>query len=73
MPTYRALDTTCDDLGLIEHTAPSVARGDVVMLRDGREPLLTARVEQAGSGPFAGPLEVAIARTSLTTSDDSIV
>ena len=45
VPTYRLHDTTGDDLGLIEHPAPNVEPGDVVMLADGREALVTARVE----------------------------
>ena len=44
MPTYRLHDTTGDDLGLIEHPAPNVEPGDLVVLADGREALVTARV-----------------------------
>jgi hypothetical protein len=71
VPTYRLHDTTGEDLGLIEHPAPNGEPGDVVMLPDGREALVTARVE-AEARPLAALLEVAIARTPLT-SDDSIV
>ena len=70
VPTYRRHDTTGDDLGLIEHPAPNVEPGDVVMLDDGREALVTARFETDG-GRFAALLEVAIAPTPLT-SDESI-
>ena len=70
MPTYRLHDTTGDDLGLLEHPAPNVEPGDVVVLPDGREALVTSRVE-AEPGPLAALLEVAIAATPLT-SDDSI-
>jgi hypothetical protein len=45
VPTYRLHDTTGDDLGVIEHPAPNVEPGDVVVLADGREALVTARVE----------------------------
>jgi hypothetical protein len=45
VPIYRLHDTTGDDLGLLEHPAPNVEPGDVVMLGDGREALVTARVE----------------------------
>jgi hypothetical protein len=55
MPTYRLHDTTGDDLGLIEHPAPNVEPGGVVMLPDGREALVVARVE-AEPGPLAGSL-----------------
>ena len=71
MPTYRLHDHAGDDLGLLEHPAPNVEPGDVVMLPDGREALVTARVETGGVGPFAGLLEVAVAPTPLT-SDDAI-
>jgi hypothetical protein len=66
----RLHDTTGDDLGLIEHPAPNVGPGDVLMLPDGREALVTARVD-AEPGPLTELLEVAIAPTPLT-SDDSI-
>ncbi len=50
MPEYRLHDTTGDDLGLIEHPAPNVEPGDVAVLLDGRQALVTARVEaQPGS------------------------
>ena len=54
MPTYRLHDTTGDDLGLIEHPAPNVELGDVVVFPDGREALVTARVEP---GPLTALLE----------------
>jgi hypothetical protein len=53
----------------IEHPAPNVEPGDVVML-PGREALVTARVE-AEPGPLVALLEVAIAPTPLA-SDDTI-
>ena len=55
---------------LIEHPAPNLEPGDVVVLVDGREALVTARVE-AEPGPLTALLEVAIAPTPLT-SDESI-
>jgi hypothetical protein len=58
VPTCRIHDTT-EDLGLIEHPAPNVEPGDVVMLVDGRDALVTARVE-AKPGPLAGMLEVVV-------------
>jgi hypothetical protein len=60
--------TTGDDLGLIEHPAPNVEPGDVLVLPDGREALVTARVE-AASGQLVALLEVAIAPTPLTSGD----
>jgi hypothetical protein len=36
VPLYRLHDTTGDDLGLIEHFAPNLEPGDVVVLADGR-------------------------------------
>ena len=71
MPTYRVHDTIGDDLRVIEHPAPNVGPGDVVVLDDDREALVTARVETNGVGSFAALLEVAIAPTPLT-SDESI-
>jgi hypothetical protein len=67
--TYRLHDTTGDDLGLIEHPAPNVEPGDVVVLEDGRESLVTARVETDGRGPYAALLEVAIAPSRLEADD----
>jgi len=70
VPTYRLHDTTGDDLGLIEHPAPNIEPGDVVMLADRREALVTARVE-TDRRQVAALLEVAIAPTPLT-SDEGI-
>jgi len=50
VPTYRVHDTTGDDLGVIEHPAQNVEPGDVVVLPDGREAPVVARVETYGSG-----------------------
>ncbi len=55
---YRVHDTTGDDLGTIEHPAPNVEPGNVVILTDGHEALVTARVETT-RGPLAALLEVA--------------
>jgi hypothetical protein len=41
MPTYRVHDYAGDDLGLVEHPAPNVESGDVVVLADGRQALVT--------------------------------
>jgi len=61
VPTYRVHDHKGDGLGLLEHPAPNVEPGDVVVLPDGREALVTARVE-AKPGPLAALLEVVVAR-----------
>jgi hypothetical protein len=68
VPTYRLHDTTGDDLRLIEHPASNVEPGDVVVLPDGREALVTARVE-ADPRPLAGLLEVVIAPSRLDADD----
>ena len=60
---YRLHDTTGDDLGTVEHPAPNVEPGDVAVLADGREAIVTARVETYGRGPLAALLEVAVAPT----------
>lgn len=59
MPTYRVHDHTGDDLGLLEHAAPNVEPGDVVVFADDREALVTARVE-AEPRPLAALLEIAV-------------
>ena len=72
MAIYRLHDTTGDDLGLLEHPAPNLEPGDVVVVADGREAIVTARVEaEPGWGQLVAMLEVAIAPTPLT-SDESI-
>ena len=72
MSVCRVHDTTGDDLGLLEHPAPNLEPGDVLVVADGREAIVTARVEaEPGPGPLVALLEVAIAPTPLT-SDESI-
>jgi hypothetical protein len=63
LPTNRLHDTTGDDLGPLEHPAPNLEPGDVVVLPDGREALVTARAE-VEPGPLAALLEVVIAPAS---------
>lgn len=58
MPTYRLHATDGDDLGLLEHPAPNMEPGDVVMLADGRDALVTARVE--GRPPLEALLQVVV-------------
>ena len=60
--TYGLYDTMGDDLGLFEHAAPSVEPGDVLTLADGREALVTARVEGAPR-PLAALLEIVVVPT----------
>jgi hypothetical protein len=61
MSIYRLHDTTGDDLGLLEHPAPNLEPGDVVVLADGREAVVTARVEvEPGPGPLVATLEVLV-------------
>jgi hypothetical protein len=62
MSIYRLHDTTGEDLGLLEHPAPNLEPGDVVVLADGREGVVTARVEaEKGWGQLVATLEVAVA------------
>lgn len=58
MPTYRLHDTTGDDLGVVGHPAPNIEPGDVIVLADGREALVTGRVETHGAGPLAALLQI---------------
>jgi hypothetical protein len=57
---YRLHDTTGDDLGHVQHPAPNLEPGDLVILEDGREALVTARVETRRD-PLAALLEVVVA------------
>jgi hypothetical protein len=57
---YHLHDTTGDDLGVIEHPASNVEPGDVLLLDDGREAVVTCRVE-TGGGALAALLEVIVA------------
>jgi hypothetical protein len=59
-----------NDLGVIEHPAPNVEPGDVIVREDGREALVTARVETDG-GPLAPLLEVAPSTPSLAGLPDA--
>jgi hypothetical protein len=68
VPTYGLHDTAGDDLGLLEHPAPNLEPGDVVLIPDGREALVSARVD-AEPGPLAGLLEVVIAPSRLEADD----
>jgi hypothetical protein len=60
------MPTTATTSGLLEHPAPNLEAGDLVLLADGREALVTARVE-AQPGPFEALLEVA----PLVARDDA--
>jgi hypothetical protein len=67
---YRLRDTTGDDLGLLEHPAPNLEPGDVVVVADGREAVVTARVEaEPGWGQLVAMLEVAVAPSRLEADD----
>jgi len=65
---YRLHDTTGDELGTLEHPAPNVEPGDVVVLADGREALVTSRVA-AAPGPLAALLEVVVAPSPVIRDD----
>ncbi len=60
---YRIHDHNADDLGLIEHPAPNLepGDGDVIVLADGREALVTTRLEGSPSGRLTAMLQVAVA------------
>jgi hypothetical protein len=60
MPAYRVHDHAGDDL---EHPAPNLEPGGVIVLANGREALVAARVETNG-GTLAAQLEVVIANAS---------
>ena len=72
MPIYRIHDTTGEDLDLLEHPAPNLEPGDVVVFADGREGVVTARVEvEPGAGPLVATLEVRILHERLHQSHDA--
>jgi hypothetical protein len=58
VPTYRLHAHDGDDLGLLEHPAPNVEPGDVVLLADGREALVTTRIEGGQGSRFEAILQV---------------
>ena len=67
---YRLHDTTGEDLGSLEPFAPNLEPGDVVVLADWREAVVTARVEaEPGWGQLVAMLEVAIAPSRLEAED----
>ena len=68
MAHYRLHGHTGDDLGTIEHAAGNLEPGDIVFLPDGREALVTARVE-AEAGTLAALLEVVVAPSPLDRDD----
>ena len=68
VPTYAPNDTTGVDLGLLEHPAPSLEPGDVVVIPNGHEAPVTARVE-AEPGLLAALLEVVVAPSELDADD----
>lgn len=65
LPIYRLHDHTGDDLGRLEHLAPNVQPGDVVVL----EALVNGRVESQPGAPIAALLEVVIAPTYHPADD----
>jgi hypothetical protein len=63
VPAYRLHDTAGDDLGQLEHPSAGLEPGDVVHLSDGREAVVTARVETDDEAILA-LLEVLVAPSS---------
>ena len=62
MPTYRVHALSGDDLGLIDHAAGNVGRGDVVQLPNGHDAIVTVRTETGEDG-IEALLEVAVPPT----------
>ena len=63
MPSYRLHDTHANDLGILEHPAPNLVPGDVILLDDGREALITARVDTPIGHPLTAMLEVVVSES----------
>jgi len=59
MPMYLLQDER-RYLGLLEHPAPNVEPGDYVVLQDGRQALVTGRIEAGRSSRFAAILDVEV-------------
>jgi hypothetical protein len=61
MPTYHLRDDeTGTSLGILEHPAPNVEVADVVLLADGREAIVTARVEGRLGSRYTAVLELGV-------------
>jgi hypothetical protein len=59
MPTYRLRDDESgEELGVLEHPAPNVDVGDIVLLADNREAIVTARVEGGRGSRVTALLEI---------------
>jgi len=67
MPTYFLQDAS-GYIGLLEHESSDLVAGDVVVLEDGREALVTARIGGARGSRFVAVLEVIVA----SSSDDQV-
>jgi hypothetical protein len=59
MPTY-ALQDQWGYLGLLEHPAPNLGPGDVVVLPDGRDARVTAAIGAGRYSKLAAVLEVVV-------------
>jgi hypothetical protein len=59
-PTALRDDETGEDLGILDHPAPNVEVGDLVLLADGREVVVTARVEGWRGSSITADLDVAV-------------
>jgi hypothetical protein len=63
MPTY-CLQGEQGYVGLLEHPAWDLKAGDVVVLGDGRQALVTARIESWRGSRFAAVLEIVLSPES---------
>jgi hypothetical protein len=63
MPTY-CLQGEYGYVGLLEHPVSNLEAGDVVVLGDGRQALVTARIEPWRGSRFAAVLEVVLSPES---------
>jgi len=66
MPRYVVQDGT-GYVGILEHASQTLEAGDVVVLGDGREALVTARVGAGRASRFTAVLEVVIEPSSPDT------
>jgi len=60
MPLCRLFDAETNDLGLLRHPAPNLESGDVLILEDDLEVIVTGRVDASPNRALTALLEVLV-------------
>jgi hypothetical protein len=69
MPVYRLRDDESgEDIGILEHPAPNVDVGDILLLADNREAIVTARVDGGRGSRVTALLEIVVSPFPPTTA-----